>query len=101
MQAKENNQLYVDNGVLYRLFSDSGDLNVIPQLVVPESQKERVLYGVHEGIGGRHLGIEKCVAKLKERFYWSGHYNDVKDWCANCGIVLPGRLPHHIVKLHS
>jgi len=95
------NQLYVDNGVLYRLFSDSGDLNVIPQLVVPESQKERVLYGVHEGIGGRHLGIEKCVAKLKERFYWSGHYNDVKDWCANCGIVLPGRLPHHIVKLHS
>jgi len=51
-------QLYVDNGVLYCLFSGSE--------VVPESQKERVLYGVHEGIGGGHLGVEKSVTKLKE-----------------------------------
>ena len=71
------NQLYVDNGVLYHLFSNSGDLNAIPQLVVPESQKERMLYGIHRG----HLEIEKSVAKLKEQFYWPGHYIDVKDWC--------------------
>jgi len=47
------NQLYVDNGVLhYLLFSDAGDLNAIPQLIVLESQKERVLYGVHKGTFG-------------------------------------------------
>jgi len=40
-----------------------------------------------------HLGIEKSVAKLKERFYWPGHYNDLE-------IVLSGRLAHHIVELH-
>ena len=23
----------------------------------------------------------KTLSKLKERFYWPGHYNDVRDWC--------------------
>ena len=47
------------------------------QLVVPDSWKEEILYKVHKGIGGGHLGVEISVAKLKERYYWPGHYNDV------------------------
>ena len=48
------------------------------QLVVPDSLKEEILYEVYEGIGGGHLGVEKSVAKLKERYYWLGHHNDVQ-----------------------
>ena len=43
-----------------------------------------VLCGVHEGIGGSHHGVEKTVVKLKERFYWPGHYSNVQNWCATC-----------------
>ena len=33
---------------------------------------------------GDHLGIDKCLGKLKEKFYWLGQYNDVKQWCSTC-----------------
>ena len=39
---------------------------------------------LHEGVTGGHLGQEKTLSKLKERFYWPGHYNDVRDWCKTC-----------------
>ena len=54
------------------------------------------MYGVHEGIGGGHLELEKSVAKLKERFYWLGHYTDIRNWCANCGNCIARRTaqPH-------
>ena len=24
------------------------------------------------------------LGRLKERFYWPGHYTDVKNWCQSC-----------------
>jgi len=62
------------NGVLYCQVNVSLEhCNNSFQLVVPESQKEEVMYGIHEGIGSSHFRVEKSVAKLKERFYWTGH----------------------------
>ena len=54
------------------------------------------MYGIQEGIGGGHLGVEKSVAKLKERFYWPGHYHDIQYWCANCGDCIARKTapPH-------
>ena len=49
----------------------------ITQLVVPNSLKTALLRDVHEGVSGGHLGVDKSLGKLKERFYWPGHYNDV------------------------
>ena len=77
------NQLFVKDVALYRLFNGTECSSSMMQLVVPDSLKAKILYGVHEGIGGGHLVVEKSVAKLKERFYWPGHYNDVQRWCAN------------------
>ena len=90
-------QFFVEDGVLYRLFSSLENSGSVAQLVVPDSLKEEVMYGVHEGIGGRHLGVEKSVTKLKERFYWPGHYNDIQSWCANCNSCIAQKTapPHH------
>ena len=90
------NQLFVKNGVLYRLFSGPECSSSTVQLLVPDSIKEEILYGIHEGIGGGHLGVEKSVAKLKERYYWPEHYKDVQSWCANCGNYIAWKIvtPH-------
>ena len=90
-------QLLVKDGVLYCLCSVSEGSSSVMQLVCPESLKDEILYGVHEGIGGEHLGVEKSVSKLKERFYWPGHYNDVQSWCANCSSCIARKTapPHH------
>ena len=45
------NQLFVENGALYQLFSGTEGSSSMMQLVVPDSLKEEILYGVHEWIG--------------------------------------------------
>ena len=75
------------------------------QIIVPESLRKEVLADLHGGALGGHLGIDKTLARLKERFYWPGHYTDVQDWCRKCGScasrkspVPKARTPLHSVK---
>ena len=37
--------------------------------------------------------MDKTLARLKERFYWPGHYQDVQDWCNNCGTCASRKSP--------
>ena len=56
------------------------------QLVVPHNLRDEILKEAHEGISGGHLGQEKTLHWLKERFYWPGNYNDVCNWCLTCRL---------------
>ena len=77
-------QLVVKDELLWRLFENNDGTEYIYQLVIPSALKSEVLRDIHEGILGGHLGIDKCLGRLKERFYWPGQYNDVKQWCSTC-----------------
>ena len=99
-------QLLVNDGILCRLFENVASTNAVAQLIVPDSLKKEILHGVHEDVGGGHFGVEKTVAKLKERFYWPGHFNDVQSWCATCSKCIArkttsphGRTPVQPVKV--
>ena len=84
-------QLVVVNGVLYRRFeSFKGKKQDHLQLVVPTEMREQILRELHEGVASGHLGQDKTLHRLKERFYWPGHFNDVCDWCQTCATVQPG-----------
>ena len=50
------------------------------QLLVPITPQKDVLRDLHEGVMGRHLGIDKNLARLQERYYWPVYTQDVKDW---------------------
>ena len=77
-------QLVLRDELLWRLFENNDNTGCIYQLVIPSSLKTEVLHDIHEGVLGGHLGVDKSLGKLKERFYWPGHYNDVRQWCASC-----------------
>ena len=56
------------------------------QLIKYVKYHSDVLQCLHEGALSAHLGEEKILARLKERFYRPGCTDAVKDWCATCAI---------------
>ena len=86
-------QLQVVDGILFRVFHDSESDVKWRQLVVPSSLQSEILEQVHAGSVGRHLGQSKTLQKLKDRFYWPGHYNDVMKWCLLCPSCVTRKSP--------
>ena len=52
-----------------------------PQLVAPKSLQENILKQIHDD---GHLGQEKTLSRIRQKFYWPGHFNDKKNWCNTC-----------------
>ena len=61
--------------------------------MVPDSLRQEVLSDLHEGAIGGHLGTDTTLGRLKERVYWPGHYNDVREWCRNCAVCASRKSP--------
>ena len=52
------------------------------QLVVPAALRRMVLEELHNKSG--HLGIHKTLEKVKERIYWQGYEQDVRNIVQQC-----------------
>jgi len=85
-------QLEVHGGVLARKFEQE-DKGVIYQWIVPPGQRKEILHQLHGGPMGAHLGEAKTLGKLRERFYWPGHVEDVKKWCSSCELCEQRKNP--------
>ena len=86
-------QLTLHQGILCRKFESPDGLSSALQIVIPTALRKEILSDLHEGVVGGHLGIDKTLARLKERYYWPGHFNDVRDWCASCGTCAVRKTP--------
>lgn len=86
-------QLLVCDGVLCRQFEAPDGNSTVMQVVVPEALREEVLTDLHEGAMGGHLGVNKPLVRLRERFYWPGYHNDVYDWCQRCTACATRKSP--------
>ena len=71
-------QLVLKEKLLFRKF-ESQDGTSHLQWVVPEKLQKEILDELHSGELSGHLGEEKTLSHLKERFYWPGHWNDVRN----------------------
>ena len=54
------------------------------QLVLPQSQKPVVLKSLHADCGSGHLGTEKTLEKVRQRFYCPFMSSDVEAFCRSC-----------------
>ena len=79
-------RLLVEDGVLKRRYEDTHNTSTWLQLVVPHTLREEVLEEIHAGALESHLGEEKSLHKLKERFYWPGMQQDIHNWCKTCKV---------------
>ena len=90
------NNLSIDaNGTLWRKRSSQ---NAQLQLLVPKAGRERLFLSYHASLYGGHLGRTRTLARLADRFYWSGMADDVKDWLSQCVACIKRKSPvgrHH------
>ena len=77
-------QLVLKNGLLFRKFESQDGTSSYLQWVVPSSLQKEILDELHGGTQSGHLGEEKTLSRLKERFYWPGQWNNVRNWCNTC-----------------
>ena len=86
-------QLELSNGLLHRRYENDQGNHMHLQLVVPGALRQKVLQEIHGGLSGGHLGEEKTANRLKERFYWPGHWQDVRSWCRTCTTCATRKMP--------
>lgn len=78
---KEWRRLVVRDGIMYRCIQDD-QRGVVEQLILPEKLRESVKTALHNDSG--HLGFERTVQLIRERFHWPRIFQEVKAWCEQC-----------------
>ena len=85
-------QLKLKQGVLYYIWEEDKSHRWL--LVVPTGLKESLLQQCHDSKFGGHLGREKTLATLKQRFLWHGMATDVKLYVSTCCECHMGKHPN-------
>ena len=85
-------QLVLKRDLLYCILPSVSGSGLQDKLVVPKASRVEILKELHEGLCG-HLGTDKTLWKLKERFYWPCHYKDVQKWCSSCAQCTMRKSP--------
>ena len=85
--------MLVQDGLLWRWYKKSVDHEKTLQLVVSLALKEELLKDLHEGVLAGHLGMDKTLSHLKDRFCWPEHYNHVENWYRNCAKCTRRKTP--------
>lgn len=62
-------------------------------IVVPKQLRQVVLKTYHNGAMGGHLGFGKTLARIKEKYFWTGISRDVQQHCAQCKVCHLRRGP--------
>ena len=87
------NRLLIEDGLLKRKYdSEKGQRHWI-QLVVPHVLREEIMKELHAGSLEGHLGEDKTLGKIQERFYWPGMQGDVAQWIRTCSACTTRKSP--------
>ena len=77
---RNRTHLILEQGVLYKKAKVNARTKQV--LVVPQSYRQRAMEGCHDKVG--HLGQDRVLDLLTDRFYWAGIHADVVSYINNC-----------------
>ena len=73
----------------YRRLIDTNDCKNTWQIIVPKPLRKNILDVAHGAIDSGHLGINKTVDKIRDKYYWVGFKQDVARWVGACDLCHP------------
>ena len=68
----------IKNNILYK------NTKIKSLRVIKDSEVESLLFMLHLHPSGGHLGIEKVVKKVREKYYWPQFFEDIKIYISTC-----------------
>ena len=74
----------VKNGLMYRVKARTGELPGREQLVLPNQCRRVVIELAHSIPLAGHMGRNKTIGRILQRFYWPTVYKDVAEFCKRC-----------------
>ena len=77
-------RMEVHDGVLYRRWVKEETNNTTLQLVLPKSMKKEVLTALHDAPTSGHLGINRTLQMIKQRFFWYHMKLDIQTYISKC-----------------
>ncbi|XP_035255606.1 uncharacterized protein LOC118217726 [Anguilla anguilla] len=80
----EANYFSVQQGLLYYHTTRRGEVREL--LVLPHQYVATVLQLAHTHILGAHLGMQKTLERVADRFHWPGMRRAVEDYCRSCEV---------------
>ena len=86
-------RLKLIEGILYREYYPENADKPVLQLVVPQSSQPIVLKSVHSDVSGGHLGIERTLHKLRQRYYWPFMTTTATEFCQACEVCHSRKSP--------
>ena len=95
---KLRNQLEFKNGLLYRKVYSKRQGKHIYQFVLPEKFRKRTLTVCHDDYG--HLGEDRVVHLLQDRYFWPKMLQDVKTHLQECDRCLKFKQPMEKAPMH-
>ena len=70
---------------MYRKVKPSNRVNECWQAIIPKEMRNEILYQLHDSpMSGGHFGVEKTLARIKQRFWWPSLKTSVEKHIANC-----------------
>ncbi|CAF4707033.1 unnamed protein product, partial [Didymodactylos carnosus] len=51
---------------------------------IPQSMIAQLLQAYHDSPTSGHLGVNKTWHKIRDRYYWPGMYNQIKQYILSC-----------------
>ncbi len=92
----EFDRLRMEGGLLVRPWINRKGLETYIQLVVPRAYVNDVMAMAHDNAVAGHFGVKRTLARLREKYFWSGMDVDVRRWLRSCPVCGARRLPPHV-----
>ena len=90
-------QFQLKQGILYRKTQVNDKARL--QLVFPLAYTPQAMAGCHDQVG--HLGQDRVLELLRDRFYWPGMYMDVASYINSCPRCIRRKTQPDTAPLHN
>jgi len=102
MCLRAEEQFVLKDGVLFHFYQPKhkGKVNVddhfVFQLVVPRCKRKELIENYHDNLaGGGHFGISRTFAKLRQKYWFPGMYQEIKAYVVSCDNCQRSKIDRH------